>query len=60
MPLQNGFRRRIGFLEVHAPISEFLQRIWYAGYRATHESARPHDAKIAIEVFYFGFSRSRG
>ena len=47
--LQHGFRRRIGLLQLDAPVFEFLQRNRHAGHCASHERARTNDAKIAVE-----------
>jgi hypothetical protein len=60
VPLQNGLRRRIGFLEIHAPVSQFLKRNSRPGDGAADERTGPHDAEIAVQVFDFGLSGTRG
>jgi hypothetical protein len=60
VPPQDGLGRRIGLLQVDAPVSQFLKRNGRAGHRAADESAGPYDAKIAVQVFDFGLSWPRG
>ena len=60
MPLENSFGRRIGFLQINAPVSQFLKRNGGTCDGTTDIGARPHDAKIAVQVFDFGLSRTRG
>jgi hypothetical protein len=60
MPLEDSFGRRIGFLQIDAPVSQFLKWNGRAGHGATDESAGPHHAEIAVQVFDFGLSRARG
>ena len=58
--LQHHFRAAIRLLEVDAPVPQFLERNHRPGDCATDESARPHDAEIAIQVFDFRLSGTRG
>src|SRR5262249_11693309 len=60
VPLHHSLGRRIRLLQVDAPVSQFLKRDSRAGYGAADESAGPYDAKIAVQVFDFGLSRTRG
>ncbi len=56
MPLQHRLGRRIGFLQLDAPIPQLLERDRHPCHRAAHKGARPHDAKIAIEIFDVGLA----
>ena len=60
MPLQHGLGRRIGFLQINAPVSQFLKRNSRAGHGATDKSAGPHHAEIAVKIFDFGLSWAWG
>src|SRR5262245_33511993 len=52
MALQDRLGGRIGFLQIDAPIFELLKRNRHPCHSAAHEGTWPHDAEIAIEVFY--------
>jgi hypothetical protein len=54
-PSEHGLRAGIGFLALHAPIFEFLERDRHAGDRAAHERAWPQHPKISIQIFDLGF-----
>jgi len=56
MSLQDGFRIGIGFLQIHAPILQLFERDRYAGHRAAHECAGPHDTEVAVEIFDLGLT----
>ena len=60
MPLQHGFRIDVGLLQVNASIFQLFERDRQAGHRATHEGTRPHDAKVAVEIFDLGLTRHGG
>jgi len=53
MTLQDRFRRRIGFLQIDAPVFELFERDWHAGYRTADKRTGPNHAEIAVEIFYF-------
>ena len=58
MPLQDGFRRRIGFLQIDAPVFQLIERNVFAGHGAAHIGAGLDNAKIAVQIFDFGFAVS--
>src|SRR6185312_1772188 len=53
MTLQDRLRRRIGFLQIDAPVFELLKRNRHAGYGAADKCTWPNDAEIAVKIFYF-------
>src|SRR5262249_19127459 len=57
--LQHRLRAGIGLLQVDAPVFQLLERDCDAGDGAAHEGARPHHAKVAIEIFELGFAGHR-
>ena len=56
LALQHGFRRGVGFLQIDAPISKFLERNSCAGHRAAHKRSRTHHAEIAVQIFDLGLA----
>jgi hypothetical protein len=60
VPLQNGLGGRIGFLQIDAPVSQFLKRNGRPGHGAANERTGPYDAEIAVQVFDFSLSGTRG
>jgi small subunit ribosomal protein S21 len=60
LPLALSLHRRKGIgvslLAIHAPVTELVEGDWLAGHGAAHVSARPKDAKIAIEKFNLRFA----
>ena len=59
MPLQDGLRRGIGFLQINAPVFELLKRDRNAGDHTAHERAGAHDAEIAIKVLHLCLAAHR-
>ena len=59
MAIEHGDRRGIGFLQINAPVLQFLQRYRHPGDRAAHECAGPYDPEIAVEKLHLGFPRHR-
>src|SRR6476646_5207738 len=55
--LQDRLGRRIGFLQIDAPVFELLKRNRHAGYRAADKCTWPNDAEIAVKIFYFRLVR---
>src|SRR6185295_8420041 len=53
LTLQDRLRRRIGLLQIDAPVLEFLERDRDTGHRTTDKGTRPHDTEIAVEILYF-------
>jgi hypothetical protein len=47
---EHGVRTRVGFLQLHAPIFQFLERNGRAGDRTPYESPGLDDAEIPVEV----------
>src|SRR6516162_2042430 len=60
MPLQHRLGRGIGLLQIDTPVFELLERNRSAGDGATHEGARPHHAKVAVEIFHLRLARHGG
>jgi hypothetical protein len=60
VPLQNGLGGRIGFLQIDAPVSQFLKGNGRPGHGAANERTGPYDAEIAVQVFDFSLSGTRG
>jgi len=56
-PLHYRFWRRVGLLQIHAPIAKLFQRNGYAGHGAADEGTRPYHSKIAVEIFDLGLAR---
>lgn len=56
VPLQHGFRRRVGFLPVNAPVFQLIQRNVFAGDGAADVGAGRGHAKIAVEIFDLRFA----
>ena len=50
MPPQHGFRGRISFLTVDAPVSKLFERNGDPSHAAAHERTRADNAKIAVEI----------
>jgi len=57
--LQYRFGTGVGFLQIDTPVAKLLKRDRYARCRTAHEGARPHHAKIAVELFDLRFARHR-
>ena len=57
MPLQDRIGIDVGLLQIDAPVFQFLERDRQAGHCAAHERARPHDAKVAVEILDLGLAR---
>src|ERR1700677_4019021 len=45
----------VSLLAIYAPVAELVEGDWLAGHGAAHVSARPKDAKIAVEKFNLRF-----
>ena len=56
MPCQHGLRRRVGFLPVHAPVFQIVQRNVLTGNCTAYIRARRRDTKVAVEVFDLRFT----
>jgi dienelactone hydrolase len=60
VPRHHGFGRRVGFLQVDAPIFQLFERNCGAGDRAAHERAGAHDPEIAVKIFELGLAAHGG
>jgi hypothetical protein len=56
MPLQHGDRLRVGFLQIDAPVFQFVQRYTRVGYRAPYEGSRRDHTKVAVEILQLRFA----
>src|SRR2546425_1255925 len=60
MPLEHGGRHRIGFLEIDAPVFQFVERDPHVRYGAAHIGSGRHHAEIAIQILHLRFAMPRG
>jgi hypothetical protein len=60
MSLQHCLRRGVGFLQIDAPISEFLERNSSACHRTAHERPGTHDPEITVQIFDLGLTGGWG
>src|SRR6478609_4454798 len=60
MPLQHRGGRGVGFLQVHAPVLQLVERNPRVGDRAAHERSRRDHAEIAVEILHLRFAMARG
>src|SRR5262249_60174493 len=51
--LQGRLGRRIGFLQIDAPVFELFERDRHAGYRTADKCTGPNDSEIAVERLYY-------
>src|SRR5262245_40392632 len=54
--LERDFGRRIGFLQLDAPIAQVGQLDLLAGHRTAYEVARRDHLEFAVEVAHLGFA----
>ena len=56
MPLQHGNRLRVGFLQIDAPVLQFIERYPRVGHRAPYLGSRRDDTKVAVEILQLRFA----
>src|SRR5258708_7741750 len=60
MPLQDRGRDRVGFLQVDAPILQFVERNAGIGNGATYIGSRRDHAEIAVQILHLRLAMTRG